>query len=113
MNGKQLKANYNVCVKRKLALHISVNPDVLGVSFPKQVSHGARIVFNLSPSAAHNFSWGYDRVIFYAMFGSVSHTVIVPYDAIYRSFVRSSTGHDYATPITTTTYKGNHLRLVK
>jgi stringent starvation protein B len=70
--------------------HVVVDATAQGVEVPRQFVQNGKIILNISYSATNGLTLGNDMVRFHARFGSVTHDVMVPVQAVLGIYARET-----------------------
>jgi stringent starvation protein B len=70
--------------------HVVVDALLEGVEVPRQFVQNGKIILNISYSATNGLTLGNDLVRFHARFGSVTHDVMVPVQAVLGIYARET-----------------------
>ena len=70
--------------------HVVVDATMSGVEVPRQFIQNGKIILNISYSATNGLTMGNDFVRFHARFGSVTHDVMVPVQAVLGIYARET-----------------------
>jgi stringent starvation protein B len=70
--------------------HVVVDALLDGVEVPRQFVQNGKIILNISYSATNGLTLGNDLVRFHARFGSVTHDVMVPVQAVLGIYARET-----------------------
>lgn len=70
--------------------HMVVDATLTGVEVPRQFVQNGKIILNISYSATNGLTLGNDLVRFHARFGSATHDVKVPIQAVLGIYARET-----------------------
>jgi stringent starvation protein B len=85
-----LRAMHEWITDNQQTPHVVVDASLDGVEVPRQFVQNGKIILNVSYSATNGLTLGNDLVRFHARFGSVTHDVMVPVQAVLGIYARET-----------------------
>jgi stringent starvation protein B len=85
-----LRAMHEWITDNQQTPHVVVDALLEGVEVPRQFVQNGKIILNISYSATNGLTLGNDLVRFHARFGSVTHDVMVPVQAVLGIYARET-----------------------
>ncbi len=85
-----LRAMHEWITDNQQTPHVVVDASLEGVEVPRQFVQNGKIILNVSYSATNGLTLGNDLVRFHARFGSVTHDVMVPVQAVLGIYARET-----------------------
>jgi len=85
-----LRAMHEWITDNQQTPHVVVDAALEGVEVPRQFVQNGKIILNISYSATNGLTLGNDLLSFHARFGSVTHDVMVPVQAVLGIYARET-----------------------
>lgn len=85
-----LRAMHEWITDNQQTPHVVVDAALEGVEVPRQFVQNGKIILNISYSATNGLTLGNDLLSFHARFGSATHDVMVPVQAVLGIYARET-----------------------